>query len=505
MNRKIYLIGMMALAMLFASCKKEEKPEVQEAFSITASIEDDGSKTYLDPNSQNPADGYKVKWYVDDVIKVFGSTGDGVDFTCKTVESSGTEANFTSATAIDDLGEYWAFYPASAVTSLNRSNNTFTFTMDAEQTFKDVSSFADDLFPMAAHYPSGSKSGVKLQFKNAFGILKIHVTRNSPITKIVLTDNNSHALSGDFTFNPETKTTAAASNNSNVLTLNIPSNMQSGADAPTDFYMILPPGCLDGAFNLKFYNGSEVVKEIDKDAQHAIPGFAVERSKLKTANVDASKAYSFKVDGNGKKVEFSPGNLWYDGTWHFESNQYDCHLYDDDDPSKPRGLFQWSSNLNHGGLAVEDYPGNGTSFYDWGNYEIDGYEPNTWRTLTNAEWYYLFIYQNWYYKNINGQNGIVVFPYGDNDSYTTWENAKSRGAIFLPYAGAMIAHTAYWEISVRYNQHAWYYSCECYINGDGSGGNAKHMCFVGDEMSFDAGSSSGQIILMAVRLVKDAN
>lgn len=472
MNRKIFLIGMMALAMLFVSCKKEEKPEVQEAFSITASIENDGSKTYLDPNSQDPSDGYKVKWYVGDVIKVFGSTGDGVGFTCKTVESSGTEANFTSTNPVDDQGEYWAFYPASAVTSLDRNNNTFTFTMDAEQNYKDGASFADDLFPMAAHYPSGSKSGVKLQFKNAFGILKIQATGNTAVTKIVLTDNNTsnNALSGSFTFNPVTKTTTAAGSNRNVMTLNINPAVTLTSN-PTYFYMILPPGCLSGAFNLKFYNGTEVVKEIDKTS--AVPGFAVVRSTLKTATVDATKVHSFSVSAT-KKVIFASANLYYNGgTWGLYGNEWDFST----SQSSNRGLFMFSDQNSSYGL---NYVNSYTEFKEWG----DKLEEDGWRTLTKAEWAYLLQsgtdasnpFSDPCRPNarslcrtkvtVHGTKGMVIMPDGWSGtiekSYTDseWDEMKAQGAVFLPATYGVI-HNLDWAnwyvLDESGTNHGWYW------------------------------------------------
>ena len=524
MNRKIYLIGMMALAMLFASCKKEEKPEEQEAaFSITASTENDGSKTYLE--------GSKVKWYVGDKIKVFDQSK-AETFTCKTVATSGTEANFTSATAIDDLGEYWAFYPYNAVTS--RSGNTFTFNMSAEQNYKDAVSFADDIFPMAAHYSSGAKSGVNLQFKNACGILKIHATGNTPVTKIVLTDNNSsnNALSGNFTFNPDNKATAAAGGNGNVMTLTI-SPAVTLTSTPKDFYMILPPGCLAGAFNLKFYNGTEVVKEINKTS--AVTGFAVERSKLKTANVDASQVFSFSVNSSGKKVTFSPGNLYIEGTsagngnknnyvFKFEAEQYDYRIYISETHT---GVFNWSNSNSASGNGQFGWPGlhwrfpsespsaydQGTEFYDWGEaYIMDAkgtvYPPKTWRTLSLDEWNYLLNgrgekYRKW--VKVNGKNGIIILPDGSNINlnsysninYSTWKNLEQQGAAFLVAADAGIELNGGWY-TWHENNSCWYWT-----STNTSIDQAHHVD--SDSPGISANGNSGQGNKMNVRLVKDAN
>ncbi len=295
----------MSLAMLFASCKKEEKPEVQEAFSITASIENDGSKTYLEAS--------KVKWIANsDKIDIWDQTvGQNkprpIVFTCKKVEGTGTEANFTSTDPIDDKGKYWAFYPNDACSGVDKENNTYTFTIPATQDYKEGgTSFADGLFPMAAHFSTSAKSGVNLQFKNACGILKIHATGNTTITAIRVTDNN-HALWGTFSFNIDDREDASknwgvsAANNSinHTLTLNINPAITLNNDAK-DFYMVLPPGCLSDDFTVEFLNGSDVVKSASGSNK------PIGRSKLITANTSIKVITS--LTGTTQAISSSPVN-----------------------------------------------------------------------------------------------------------------------------------------------------------------------------------------------------
>lgn len=671
MNRKIYLIGMMALAMLFASCKKEEKPEVQEAFSITASIENDGSKTYLEAS--------KVKWIANsDKIDIWDQTVDQnkprpIVFTCKKVEGTGTEANFTSTDPIDDKGKYWAFYPNDACSGVDKENNTYTFTIPATQDYKEGgTSFADGLFPMAAHFSTNAKSGVKLQFKNACGILKIHATGNTTITAIRVTDNN-HALWGTFSFNIDDREDAsknwgvsAADNSTNhTLTLKINPAITLNNDAK-DFYMVLPPGCLSDDFTVEFINGSTTVKSAsgsnkpigrsklitantsikvitsltgmtqaissspvnwanndqikvydksnhgvvftynsensnftcsngcidDKgeywaffdpqiqsfspslntsnntftftmpssqnydpngtfqrdllpmavhysgtagstditlrfqnafgvlkisatgntpisqivltDNSHALCGkFNMDLTNLEptitsendnanhtltlnispavtltstpkdfymilppgclngsftmdfingsgtvksapasnktisrsartdTEIVDASKVFSFTVDGDGKQVQFSSGNLrCVNGSWSFQPNQWSRDI-------NPQGLFYFSNNKNHYGAT---YEGNGldTQYVNWGETIGTG-----WRLLSCSEWQYI-ISHNAYRSHtyVNGQGGLVIMPDGWSGtikaSYgsTEWEAMEADGAVFLPWSGA---------------------------------------------------------------------
>lgn len=543
MNRKIYLIGMMILAMLFASCKKEEKTEVQEEFSIMAVTENDGSKTYLDGN--------RVKWIVDeqnpqnsDVIKVFDRSSNAVNFTCKTVESTGTEANFTSTTPVDDQGEYWAFYPATQDVNPTRSGNTFTFTMPATQTYKEGNTFNNNIFPMAAHFPSGSKSGVKLQFKNAFGILKISATGNCKIYSIVLTDNNTtnNALSGNFTFNPDNinnNPTAAAGNNSNVLTLKITDGKQLDPNNPTYFYMILPPGCLAGAFDLNFYDvlnpgpTTRPVKEINNTG--AIQNFAVERSTMKTATVDATKVHAFTVNADGKKVIFAPGNLCSDmggGNWRFQPNQWTQTAVE----NGVRGMFYFSNNVtnNNGGI---NWTGDGTEYVNWGDM-LPSSLGTGWYLLSDEEWYYLLYTRSGASSKyraattVNEIRGLVIVPDdwtgGISSSYSgsSWTTAESNGAVFLPRSGGgmqynnggttlwphsyemymfegwqngttkqgqywmVTAHPTWWDTNPRYHS-------VLYFNINKENGT--------NDVSVDRTGCGGQSMLRAVRLVKDAN
>ncbi|MBQ5387891.1 MAG: leucine-rich repeat domain-containing protein, partial [Paludibacteraceae bacterium] len=103
--------------------------------------------------------------------------------------------------------------------------------------------------------------------------------------------------------------------------------------------------------------------------------------------------------GEGKTVTFSQGNLQYTqstDTWSFAENQYDFlgtanvsngALADKID------LFGWSASNTTAPFGVStstDWEnGYSGSFIDWGTNKIGNDAPNTWRTLTYDEWYYL--------------------------------------------------------------------------------------------------------------------
>ena len=187
--------------------------------------------------------------------------------------------------------------------------------------------------------------------------------------------------------------------------------------------------------------------------------------------------------GGDKYVTFSPGNLQYirsTDTWTFAKHQYDligeANIIDDNLADKI-DLFGWSANNKMAPFGIStaryegDYLGN---FVDWGSNTIDGYTPNTWRTLTSSEWGRIIF--NRYNPSgeskligvariaIDGSasvNGLVLLPddwtcpegitfksgfaaeEGDEQSYgdyqtislADWQKMEAAGAVFLPAAG----------------------------------------------------------------------
>ena len=188
-----------------------------------------------------------------------------------------------------------------------------------------------------------------------------------------------------------------------------------------------------------------------------------------------------------KQVTFSQGNLQYTqstNTWSFAENQWDYIGTDNvtggtvsSDPKYGDGkegtaladkidLFGWSTNATNFGVSTStsnsDYSG---SFVDWGSNQIGSDAPNTWRTLTYEEWYYLRFYRTNANKllgvaQVNGVNGLILLPdnwtcpsgvtfksgfhsnygvyyYAAYQTFTAdqWSKLEAAGAIFLPASG----------------------------------------------------------------------
>lgn len=218
-----------------------------------------------------------------------------------------------------------------------------------------------------------------------------------------------------------------------------------------------------------------------------------------------------KIDGIGtfsvsdsKQVTFSQGNLQYTqstNTWSFASTQWEVIGTDNvtggsvsSDPTygdSKEGtaladkvdLFGWSTSATHFGVSTSmdnaDYSG---SFVDWGTNQIGTDAPNTWRTLTKNEWYYIVFYRPnasslCGVAQVNGVNGLILLPdnwtcpvgvyfksgfhsnygvdyYAAYQTFTAaeWSKLESAGAVFLPAAGSRNGSNVYY---VQYSGYYW--------------------------------------------------
>ena len=255
-----------------------------------------------------------------------------------------------------------------------------------------------------------------------------------------------------------------------------------------------------------------------------------------------------EIDGIGvfsvsdsKTVTFSKGNLQYTqstNTWSFasaqyevvgtdnvtggsaESSEYGDYKYGDALADKV-DLFGWSTNkTNFGVSASTDYYDYSGSFVDWGTNKIGNDAPNTWRTLTYEEWYYL----RWERPNyselcgvaqVNGVNGLIFLPdnwtcpvgvtfksgfhssygvdyYAAYQTFTAehWSKMEAAGAIFLPAAGYRYGSDV---SNVQYNSYYWSAT-------EPNGIEASYLYFFSDEAGM---YGNLRYYGHSVRLVKD--
>ena len=240
-----------------------------------------------------------------------------------------------------------------------------------------------------------------------------------------------------------------------------------------------------------------------------------------------------------KKVLFSPGNLQCyvaNGTiqsWRFAPNQTECLGNANMERTGYKDLFFWSCTTSGKYGVATDNSGNadniGGVFVDWGKNKIGDYEPNTWRTLSIAEWGYL-IYERPNSSSLYGIakvgtiNGLIILPdkwscplgitfksgvsymdgseyYGKFQTFTNeqWLKMEKAGAIFLPAAGKRFTS---WsedeEDSIEYTMDLgcyWASDSEYYANTYG----AFFLKFESDVVELYSWYQNG----LSVRLVKD--
>ena len=197
----------------------------------------------------------------------------------------------------------------------------------------------------------------------------------------------------------------------------------------------------------------------------------------------------FTINADGGQVYFSQGNLQYIGSastpyWKFADNQWDFigSAQNGSSQSKDRDLFCWgTSGYSHGAYYYQpwstsirdsDYYAYGSGSYnlydqtrkaDWGYNAISNggnLENSGWRTLTHAEWAYVFNTRSttsgirFAKANVNNVDGVIILPddwsadyYSLNSTNTgganyssntitaeQWSALEQHGAVFLPAA-----------------------------------------------------------------------
>ena len=185
----------------------------------------------------------------------------------------------------------------------------------------------------------------------------------------------------------------------------------------------------------------------------------IDRDLVLYATWKEYKSGKFSVSAS-KYVSFALGNLQYHSlldTYRFAKNQYD---YIGENSRRTDSYYdgwvdllswRWNYNTN--------------TYIDYGQFEIDNYPSNTWRTLSKDEWEYLLEGRTnaeslLGIAQVNGVNGLILLPdnwicpagitfkagYIDSGSFQSfsyhqsfskaqWNLFESSGAVFLPASG----------------------------------------------------------------------
>lgn len=520
-NFKLLMIGAMATAML-ASCNKNNGTEGNAPENgFRATIEQpagngNGSRTHIDPDWANDAS-TDILWTTEDLIKV--ANGNGTVLNYQITEGENT-ANGTFYTGEEHetffQPNYAAIYPAFNAEDVANgiSGTTATFNVPQTQTYR-ANSFADKSMPMVAY-----STDQTLAFKNVFGGLCIPmVGEGLTVTRVVLTSANaSEHLYGVFTADCTSATPAPThvSGGGNSVTLDCSATpVTLDATTPTYFCFMVPPASLASGFAVTPYNGETAYEELSTTANPGITRSVIKKVSTSLEVEEAIVAPTGAIAGvysvsATQQVWFSQGNLQYIGSaatpyWKFADNQWDylgtTTGQNSTNQTADRDIFGWGTSGYHNDAdtyntnyypystststvnTTYNYYGYGPSTnmtdpnlvgtsanYDWGIYNniIAGeteIAAGTYRTLTNAEWGYLFstrkvtvggVQKVPYGEGVvNGVNGVILLPdnwdgsvcsgftYGrsswsnsfSESTTPKWSDMEAAGCVFLPAAG----------------------------------------------------------------------
>lgn len=498
MRKTIALSFAIALVLGMAQCKKVETIDPDGGEKIQITLDVDGGKHVINPGTSG-----QVAYESGDVIYV----GDGSRF-IGTLTHNGTKFVGEVNTPVGDKLHFYfigGFEPSA--TPVQGSTTSFTVNISNQASKLPVLSYVDvDYVPGQTAYTCILRNKcVLVEFKLTTGTSDA-VTLNSVPTIATVNFSTPGITSTETTGN---------------ITLN--------SESTTSKWAILLP--MATATNTNVTIGSNnydvVVPVITAN------GYLHDETAIK---IDNAADYVFSVSST-QKVHFSPGNLQYLGTgtsgtktpkWRFADNQWD---YMGDGPTS-RTAYQGNvaidgySTYNTGSgeatptnadkAAARDlfgwrtsgysnmYPymtnkneaayGNGSSNnisgtdYDWGVYN-DIYNPKTnttdpagtWRTLTSAEWAYLFNTRSNTTVNRTSDarftkaaittpssttvKGVIIFPdsysggtpsgvtwgtiNGTSNGYTTtctaagWATLEAAGCVFLPVTCRRLESTMY--------------------------------------------------------------
>lgn len=211
------------------------------------------------------------------------------------------------------------------------------------------------------------------------------------------------------------------------------------------------------------------------------------------AGVQGALSGAFSVSAT-KKVYFSQGNLQYQAstnTWRFASTQYTRigASGNNNISATYTGWIDWfgwgtGNNPTNKSVSSSSY----STFTDWGVNKISngGNQANLWRTLTKAEWEYIFsgranASQRRSMATVNNVVGYILLPDSwtlpsglsfiadvknkwDTNKYSLadWQKLEQNGAVFLPKTAAISNQSgtgySYYDTGWYEDEHGNYWS-----------------------------------------------
>ena len=485
MNKKLYFPVLAALLML-AGCTADNQDEAGGLVPLSLSAE-------IQTEATTRAGTALLNSFGDETlcINLTNCIDNNLAALATTTYTVGTGFSTQPYIMTGQTATVTGYYPSTA-------GSATSFTVSDNQTTDD-NYMSSDLMYAAAQDATKSSPTPTLTFTHKMAKLIVNVATASGVNSITSVTLNN--ISRTVGWTAETGTLGALSNSGNITMSNcgavlIPPQTTSQAndfltvvtDAGTATYRLGKEFAGGSVYTLNISVGQDNIGTsttitMDNEIPGALPG-------------------KFTIDDAGHKVNFSQGNLQatWDGsswTWAFAEHQWDCcgsdNNYINNDGTASRNctvdMFGWvgassiwvNEALLHGittSTSASDTDGYGNlsgnqgEFLksDWGNLAITnggGIAGSGWRTLTSAEWQYVFNARSgatvnstanvrYTMANVNGINGVILFPDGVTfaaDEATTWGTLNgasnwttycddtqwaalaAKGCVFLPAAG----------------------------------------------------------------------
>ena len=264
----IKFFWMIPLALLATSCTVEE-PAISEPFEpvkMFASIEtvdDSSTKVYADEN-------LKVRWDADDRISIFNKNtyNNQFRFLGETGANSGEFEQVEPAGSGNALANIYSVYPYRAETAM-AGEGEMTLQLPSEQIYKA------DTFGPGANTMVSATTDKFLVFKNLCGylVLKLYGD-NVSVQSIKLEGKHNEPLAGTVQVTaavgeiPSIASFGTDASTSVTLTCPEPVTLGSTADAPTVFWLVVPPTTFSEGFKITVTDSNGSVFE--KSASSAL-------------------------------------------------------------------------------------------------------------------------------------------------------------------------------------------------------------------------------------------
>ena len=226
-----------------------------------------------------------IRWSATDKVSVNGSTS-----TNTVVSEEGAVATFEAPAS----SPYYAFYPASMVTSYDATAHTYVIAFPATQTYRNDVSFSEATNPAVA-----VSDNTYLTFSNVCGMLRMPINTNMAAAKARFICNEN--IAGAATVDPVNKTLTVTGTSKTIDIINLPQTIASYT-----LNWVLPVRTYTAGWKVQLLDVNDnILSEIV-----APNPLTIERSKITPASLEGGAAIPFRygiADGN---LYWAKGNLY---------------------------------------------------------------------------------------------------------------------------------------------------------------------------------------------------